>query len=89
MLQSDHFLDHQIYSKGYVNNEPVFDRKLTLIGVFHSFQLGVRVITRMLVCIRNRRSDLTYCNVTDTCCFYEITSSTQPTYITLNMFTMN
>ena len=29
--------------------------------------------------IRYRRSVLTYCNVKDACCFYEITSSTQPT----------
>ena len=30
-LQADHFLDPQIYSKGFVNNKPVFDRRLTFI----------------------------------------------------------
>ena len=43
------------------------------------------MITRMLAGIRNRRSGLTYCNVTETCCFYEITSSTQPTCITFDI----
>ena len=28
-LQADHFLEPQIYSKGFFNNKPVFDRKLT------------------------------------------------------------
>ena len=46
------------------------------------------MITHMLASIhnRNRRSDLTYCNVTDTCCFYEITSITQPTCITFYVY---
>ena len=34
------------------------------------------MITRMLAGIRNRLSGLTYCNVTDTFCFYEIILST-------------
>ena len=76
-LQADHLLDPQINSKGFVNNKPVFDRKLTFIDSFHSFLLGVRIITLMLAGIRNQRSGLTYCNVMDTCCFYEIISSTQ------------
>ena len=51
--------------------------------MFHIFLLLVRMITYMLSGIHNRRSGLTYCNVTDSCCFYEITPSTQPTCITL------
>ena len=34
------------------------------------------MITYILAGIRNRHSGLTYCNVTDTFCFYEIISST-------------
>ena len=37
------------------------------------------MIMCMLAGICNRHSGLTYCNVTDTCCFYEITSSTHLT----------
>ena len=44
------------------------------------------MITRMLTGIRNRRSDLTYCNVTYTYCFYELTSSTQPICITFYVY---
>ena len=40
---------------------------------------------RMLAGIRIRRSG-TYCNVTDTCCFYEITSSTQQACITFYVY---
>ena len=40
----------------------------------------------MLAGIPNRCSDLTYCNVTDTCCIYEIKSATQPTCITLYVY---
>ena len=36
----------------------------------------------MPVGIRIRRSGLTCCNATDTCCFYRITSSAQPISIT-------
>ena len=54
--------------------------------MFHSFLLGVRMITRMLTGIRNRRSGLTFCNVTDTCLFYRITPSTQPTCITFYVY---
>ena len=82
-LQADHFLDPQTYSKGFVNNKPVFDRKLT---VLHSFLLGVKMITCILAGKRNQRSGLTYCNVTDICCFYEITSSTQPTCNTFYVY---
>ena len=42
--------------------------------------------TSMLAGIRNRRSGLTYCDVTDTCCFYNITSSTQPTCIIVYVY---
>ena len=84
-LQADTFLDPQIYSRGFVNSKPVFDRKLVLT-VFHSFLLGARMITRMLAGIRIRRCGLTYCNVMDTCCFYEITSFTQPTCITFHVY---
>ena len=54
------------------------------------FLLGIRMVhmMHMLAGIRNRRSGFTYCNVTGTCCFYEITTSTQPTCI-IFMFTMN
>ena len=44
------------------------------------------MITHMLAGIRNRRSDLTYCNVTDTCCFYEITPSSLQLLIFTLMF---
>ena len=30
-LLADNFLDPQVYSKGFVNNKPVFDRNLTFI----------------------------------------------------------
>ena len=40
------------------------------------------MITCILAGIHNRRSGLTYCKVTDTYCFYEITLSSQPTCIT-------
>ena len=39
------------------------------------------MFTHMLALIRNQHSALIYCNVTDACCFYEITS-TQLTCIT-------
>ena len=76
-LQADHFLDPQIYTKGFANNKPIFDRKSTFIEVFNSFLLGIRIIMCMLAGSRNRRSGLTYCNVADACCVYELTSSTQ------------
>ena len=41
------------------------------------------MITRMLADIGNQRSGLTYCNVTDTCCIYETTTSAQ---LTCNTF---
>ena len=85
-LQGYHFLDLQIYSKGFVNNKPVFDRKLTFIDCVSQFSIGIRMITLMLAGIRNRRSGLNYCNVMDTWCFYEITSSTQPTCITIYVY---
>ena len=44
------------------------------------------MITCMLTGILNRRSGLTYCNVTDTCYFYKITSSTQPTCIPVDVY---
>ena len=58
-----------MYSKGFVNinNKPFFDRKFTFIDHVHIFLLGVRILSRMLAGIRNRRSGLTYCNVTDIC----------------------
>ena len=70
-LQADHFLDPQIYSKCFVNKNPFFYTKLTFIDRVSQFLLGGRLITRMLhvAGIRNRRSGLTCCNVTDTCCF--------------------
>ena len=40
---------------------------------------------RMLADIRNRRGGLTYCNVSDTCCLYEI-SSTRPICITVYVY---
>ena len=39
-LQADYFLDPQIYSQGFVNNKPVFDRKLTFIGRVSQFSTG-------------------------------------------------
>ena len=35
-----HFLDLKIYSKGFVNNKPVFDIKLTFIGHVSQFSAG-------------------------------------------------
>ena len=39
-LQADHFQDLQIYSKGFVNNKPIFDRKLTFIERVSQFSTG-------------------------------------------------
>ena len=39
-LQADHFLDPQIHSKGFVNNKPVFDRKLTVFDRVSQFSTG-------------------------------------------------
>ena len=36
-LQADHFLDPQIYYRGFVNNKPVFDRKLIFIDCVSQF----------------------------------------------------
>ena len=36
----DYFLDPQKYYKGFVNNKPVFDRKLTLIDCVSQFSTG-------------------------------------------------
>ena len=44
------------------------------------------MIVLMLAGQCNGRSGLTYCNVTDIYCFYEITSSTQPTCITFYVY---
>ena len=44
------------------------------------------MITHMLADIGNRRCGLTYGNVRDTCCFYEITSYLQPTRITFYVY---
>ena len=44
------------------------------------------MMTPMLASILYRRSDLTYCNKTDTFCFYEIKSSTQPTCIVFYVY---
>ena len=38
--QADQFLDPQIFSKGFVNNKPVFGRKLTLIDRVSQFSTG-------------------------------------------------
>ena len=67
-LQGDYFLDPQIYPKSLVNN---IDGHVS------------RVIMRMLAGIRNRRSGLTYCYVTDTCCFKDDLHN--PTSITFNV----
>ena len=39
-LHADRFLDPQIYSKGFVNNKPVFDRKSTSINRISQFSTG-------------------------------------------------
>ena len=44
------------------------------------------MITRMLAGKRNRICGPTYCIVTDTCCFNEITTPTQPTCITFYVY---
>ena len=44
------------------------------------------MIASMLADILNRRSGLIYSNVMDICCYYEITSSAQPTCITFNIY---
>ena len=53
----------------------------------HSFLLGVRMVTRILAGIRNRRSGLTYCNmVTDKCCLYVINrGSYMSAHVLLNL----
>ena len=53
--------------------------------MFHSFLLGVRIVTRILHVAGklNRCSGFTSCNVTDACCFHEITSLTLQTCILL------
>ena len=53
-------------TKDFVNNKPVFHRKLTLLSMFYSFLLGFRVIIHMLVGVRNGCSGLTLCNVIKT-----------------------
>ena len=44
------------------------------------------MIMGMLASIRNQSSGLTCCNVKDTCCFYEITLSTQLTCMTFYVY---
>ena len=39
-LHADHFLDPHIFSKGFVNNKPVFDRKSTFIDCVSQFSTG-------------------------------------------------
>ena len=39
-LQADNFMDPQIQTKGFVNNKPVFDRKLTFIDRVSQFSSG-------------------------------------------------
>ena len=71
-LLADQLLVPQNYSKGFVNNKPVFDRNLTFIDHVSQFLRGVKMVTRILAGIRKRYSGFTYCHVTDTCCFHEI-----------------
>ena len=40
MVQADYFLNPQIYCKVFVNNKPVFDRKLTFIERVLQFSTG-------------------------------------------------
>ena len=39
-LHADHFLDLQIYYKGFVNNKRIFDRNWTLIDDVSQFSTG-------------------------------------------------
>ena len=39
-LPADHFLDPQIYSKGFVNDKPVFVEIGRLLTMFHRFSSG-------------------------------------------------
>ena len=70
-LQVDHFLDPQIYFKGFVNNKPIFNRNLTFIDSASQFSTGGQddYARDRWHSLRNRRNGLTYCYVTDTCCF--------------------
>ena len=41
-MQAGHFLHPQVYSKGFVNNKLIFDKKLTFIDCVSQFSTGVQ-----------------------------------------------
>ena len=71
-MRADHFLNPQTYSKDFVINKLVFDRKLTFFDHVSQFFTGVRMIMRTQAGIHIQRGGVTDCIVTDKCSFYEM-----------------
>ena len=87
-MQAGHFLDPQIHSKSFVNSRPICDRKLTFNDRASQFFTGGQddYARARWHSLRNRRSGLIYCNVTDTCCFLRNNICIQTTCITVYVY---